>query len=93
MIAAGYKSTSTSAKGYQAPPGVGLAMPHLPETFSLDEDDLKDIKGWKVGKTYDLSMTVKMTGQRQDTADKTIRASFEIVDVQVDDGTDSSDDN
>jgi hypothetical protein len=84
----GYKKNSpATAKGYIDAPE------DMPETFSLDEDDLKEVKSWKVGKTYDLCMTVKMTGQRQDSMDKTVRGTFDIIDVQVDDGEDNTDDN
>lgn len=84
----GYKGNKpiSPAKGYTEG-----AVTDMPETFSLDEDDLKEAKSWKVGKTYDLSMTVKMVGQRQDSLDKTTRATFEIVDVQPDDGADNGD--
>lgn len=87
MIKLGYKGNKLAApaKGYDSPMD-------MPETFSLDEDDLKDIKSWKVGKTYDLALTVKMTGLRQDSMDKTKRATFEITDVQVNDGEDTNDD-
>lgn len=71
-------------KGY---PGVTIS--DIPETFSLDEDDLKAIKTWKVGKQYDLRMTVKLVSQSQDSPDKTMRARFEIVNVDEDDGEDA----
>lgn len=80
----GYKSSPIGAvKGYESP--------DMPTTFSLDASDLKDIKSWKVGQTYDLEMTVKMVGLREDSLDKMPRATFEIVDVQPDDDSDEED--
>lgn len=86
MIKLGYKGKpAPQAKGYLGSPD------DLPESFSLDEDDLKDITSWKVGASYDLKMTVKLVSQSQDATDKTMRVRFEIQDVQPDDGTDESD--
>lgn len=86
MIKAGYKSNQpTTLKGYASESSTDADPP---ETFSLDEDDLKEIKSWKVGDTYNLSMTVKLVSQREDSLDKgMMRATFEIQDVTVDDGT------
>jgi hypothetical protein len=76
----GYKTNQPATiKGYE--------MPDMPESFSLDEDDLKQIKTWQVGKTYNLDMTVKLVSQSQDSMDKTMRARFEIVSVQEDDAS------
>ncbi len=81
------KSSPAVTKGYDGPAD-------LPETLSLDEDDLPQIKSWTVGKTYTLTMDVKLVGQSQDSMDKTMRGRFEITDVQeADDNEDGGDDN
>lgn len=70
----GYQK-STPSKGYDS-------LADLPETLSLDEDDLPEVKTWKVGQKYTLTIDVKMTGLRQDSMDKTMRGSFDILNVQ-----------
>jgi len=81
----GYSKNKTILKAYDGDV-------KMPSTLSLSSDDLKDIKNWKVGGTYDLEMTVKQTSMHQDP-DGSYHASFEIQDVSVDDGEDNGDDN
>lgn len=58
-------------------------------------EDLPEIKGWKVGKTYEICATVKMVALRDgEYGDKGLRASFEVTEVEVDEdsnkGTEST---
>lgn len=48
-------------------------------------EDLPEIKGWKVGKTYEVCCTVKLVALRDgEYGDKGLRASFEVTEVEVD---------
>ena len=81
----GYSKNKTMLKAY-------AGDVKMPSTLSLSSNDLKEIKNWKVGDTYDLEMTVKQTSMRQDP-DGSYHASFEIQDVSVaDDEADNGDD-
>lgn len=87
MISKGYAPTKAKAsKGYDA-------SESMPPSFSLDDSDLKELKSWKVGKTYDLAMTVKLVGQRNDSMDSNTHGTFEIIDVQPNDAEESDDGN
>lgn len=60
-------------------------------TFQLDDEDLPDLKDWKVGEKYTLIMEVEQTSMRQgsewqgdNSKDKNkIRATFKILKVGV----------
>lgn len=72
----GYISSKGTTKGWESS--------DMPATFSLTVKDLPALKDWEVGKTYDLEMTVKLVGMRQDSYDKTMNGTFEVKDVQED---------
>lgn len=76
----GYSQNKTILKAYSDV---------LPPTLTLSSKDLKDIKNWKVGETYDLCVTVKQKSIRQND-DGTTEATFDVIDVTPDD---SGDDN
>jgi len=58
-------------------------------TLRLSEEDLPEIKEWSVGKEYTVTLKVRMISMNQgseyaeegDKPDKTVRASFKVVDV------------
>ena len=54
--------------------------PHL----DLSSDEVKEVKNWEVGKSYKLSLEVKMTQKREDK-DKKISACFEVRKVGAED--------
>ena len=59
-------------------------------TFQLDDEDLPEIKDWKVGEKYMLCMEVEQLSMRQgnewqgaDSKDKKVHATFKIISVGV----------
>lgn len=59
-------------------------------TFQLDDEDLPEIKDWKVGEKYLLVMEVEQMSMRQgkewqgaDDKDKKVHATFKIMKVGV----------
>ena len=72
--------------------------PHkYPPTLSLSEEDLPEIKGWRVGQTYKMVVEAKQTSSSMgDTimgeGKKKMNARFEIVNVKAIDGKASTED-
>lgn len=64
---------------------------HYPSTLNLDEGDLKEVKNWKVGKTYKILLTVKETSSSidgmsvpYDDSDKDkVHARFEVLKAEA----------
>lgn len=62
-----------------------------PSILCLDEDDLAEIKDWKVGDTYKVELEVKMVkasakgdmGPMDDSDKKQIHAEFEVVKAET----------
>lgn len=59
-------------------------------TFQIDDEDLPELKDWKVGEKYTLVMEVEQLSMRQgnewqgsDTKDKKVHATFKIISVGV----------
>ena len=62
----------------------GQEMEQAPR-LCLDEDDLKDVKDWKVGETYYLVIAVKETGSHVKTygpEQGQISAEFAVMNVK-----------
>lgn len=64
-------------------------------TFQIDDEDLPELKDWKVGEKYTLVMEVEQLSMRQgnewqgsDSKDKKIHATFKILQVGVEDKPD-----
>ena len=68
-----------------------LEMGKINPSFSLSENNLKDIKDWKVGKKYEVDVTIKMTSKMEEYGMPT-EAYFEILSVKTDDYEKSEDD-
>ena len=75
------KSKTSSSKGY------AMDVPEMKPTLSLGSDDLKEVKSWDVGKTYDLEVTVKMISKHLGSDGET-NGMFEVQDVSVDNDAD-----
>ncbi len=60
-----------------------------PSTLDLKASEVPEIKSWDVGKTYDLTLKVKMRSKSEGGYDgkQPLRASFEVVGAS--DATDS----
>lgn len=59
-------------------------------TFQIDDEDLPELKDWKVGEKYTLVMEVEQLSMRQgnewqgsDSKDKKVHATFKILSVGV----------
>jgi hypothetical protein len=57
---------------------------HYPSILKLDEEDLKEIKEWMVGKEYDVKLKIKMikssAGEIYNDSDKDkIHGEFEVI--------------
>ena len=72
----------------------GIPVPDMKPTIFLSEKDFPEVKNWEVGSEYKLLVTVKQTSKSIDQYDKKqqVSARFEIVNVKVVDGSDSSKD-
>ncbi len=68
---------------------MGMEKTDYPSTIQLDEDDLPEVKDWKVGETYEVTLKIKEVGSWQGAgsgpipmddsdADK-VHAKFEVV--------------
>ena len=57
---------------------IGPSMPSL----TLSEDDIPELKKWKVGKTYNLEIEVKQKSMHQDPKGK-MSGNFEVISVEV----------
>lgn len=79
----------------------GMDMPakktRILPTIRLTDEDLPEIKDWKVGEKYTLVMEVEQISMRQgdewqgaDNKDKRIHATFKITNVGVEDAEDPS---
>lgn len=60
-------------------------------TFSIDDEDLPDIKDWEVGEKYVIVMEVEQLSKRQgqewqgdNNKDKRVHATFKITKIGVD---------
>lgn len=80
----GYKeSKKVSKKGYaMMADALYEPKPHLDVT----DKDVSDLKNWKVGDTYKLEVTVKMTSlsTNEYNGEKTVRACFDVESVEKD---------
>lgn len=56
-------------------------MPSTRGHVNINVDDYPEVKNWKVGKEYDLTVKVKMTGLSDEDYDDTMRASFSIKEI------------
>lgn len=78
-----------------------LSKPHkYPVTIRFDEDDLPEIKSWRVGGKYKLTMEVEQTsmskgdefGEMEDSKEKPkTRASFKVLSVSPLSGSNDKD--
>lgn len=73
----GYSKNKTISKAYAG--DISMAP-----TLSLSSNDLKDIKNWKVGETYDLDLTVKQKSMHLNS-DGSVDATFDVQDVTAED--------
>lgn len=77
---------------------VGGEKTNILPSFTINEKDLPEIKDWKVGSEYELSIKVKMSsfqkGDMYSTAKENVAkpatAKFEITEVEVDSTEDSA---
>lgn len=59
-------------------------MPEPKNYLFIDQDELPEIKSWKVGSSYTVTAKIKEVGMSQDEDDKgkkSLRARFEIVKI------------
>ena len=69
---------------------IARKMPEMKPRIDVNSKDIPAIKDWEVGKNYEVRMKMKMIEKRQgnrypmegESADKTIRAAFECVDMK-----------
>jgi hypothetical protein len=78
-VKVGYKKTTSKPsilKAYNGP------MPDMAPTFTLGSDDLPDIKNWKVGGKYTITLDVEQTGANKHDMvdnDNDLHATFKIL--------------
>lgn len=60
---------------------VGPAEPRYPK-LSIGLDHLSEAKEWKIGKTYELTLRVKMTGIQDGPEHMGNGASFDVVGIE-----------
>ena len=58
------------------------SVPGWRPSIHLNASEVKEIKGWEVGKTYEVAFRLKQTSYSEN-ADGTAGASFEIVGYKV----------
>ncbi len=72
---------------------VESGMVHLPSKLNIDENDLPEIKDWKVGQVYTIVVKVKLMSMskndrmlmmEKDSDSDKIHAEFEVEDVRTD---------
>lgn len=56
----------------------------MPSMVNLTEKDLPEVKKWRVGKTYQVMLTLKQVSSSSEYSDQ-IEARFEIVKAEVED--------
>jgi len=59
-------------------------MPEMKPTISIDENQLPEIKNWKIGKTYMIELSVELTGLHKKYDSDMICADFEIKSAETD---------
>jgi len=59
----------------------GYDMPDMSPSLHLEEKDLPELKGWKVGNKYKINLEVEQTGSQIDEYDgqRKQRATFKIL--------------
>jgi hypothetical protein len=75
------KPKSRVKKGYDMP----VEMGHMPPRLHLTAKDLPEVKDWKVGSTYTVSLEIKQTGVNASTYDgrEDYCADFEVQAIKV----------
>lgn len=77
---AGYKTNTKKSGLLKAYAG---DIQKMPPNLSLDEEDLPEIKKWKVGGKYRILLDVEQVSMSKDHLDNNeIRASFNIIKAQ-----------
>ena len=74
------KNKVKASKGYLG------AMPDMAPMLSLDSKDLPDIKNWKVGGKYTITLTVEQTGlSKHDMVDNDndLHATFKVLKAEA----------
>jgi len=84
MMKTGYKAPKKSKKAESK--GYLMAPNEMKPTVSLDTSLLPDIKNWKVGKTYKVTLEIKQTGLHVKYGSDGLCADFEIVSAEKTDG-------
>jgi hypothetical protein len=89
------KKFRSSSSGKMRLPSAVLMIPKMKPSLSVDEKDLPELKDWKVGESYELSVTAKLVSLNGEGDKMTGR--FEVSKVESDeeedeDEADSSDD-
>ena len=75
---AGYKKTVAKKdmeKGY-------ISSDQPKQFFSINEDNLPDIKNWKINEEYEVVVTLKMTGIHKMYDSDKCCADFDVVEIE-----------
>ena len=66
-----------------------IIEPSEKETISLNSKLLPDVKNWKIGKTYEVNLKVRLSSLSEGWDDpKKIKASFEVLKADCDEKED-----
>ncbi len=76
----GYKAAKEKAKDVISVKG--YAMGDMNPRMSLDSSLLPEIKDWKVGKTYTVTLEIKQTGLHEQFDSDKLCADFEILNAK-----------
>ena len=68
-----------------------VELPEQKNTISITETELPEIKEWKIGEEYEISIKIKQTGMRIEDWGKNkgkVVAQFEIIEMESEDEDD-----